>query len=133
MAEEALKAIRDQKSEVDDELRRHKEAGSVAENRQNELRTLVTNCETAVQNCIRAEKDRYAAYGNDIQKVVERINKTHWQGEKPLGPFGIHVKVRDNQWAELLRFQLGSLLSSFAVTDTRDLPVLKKILAEHGK
>jgi hypothetical protein len=32
-----------------------------------------------------------------------------------------------------LRFQLGSLLSSFAVTDTRDLPVLKKILAEHGK
>ncbi|KAJ7816944.1 P-loop containing nucleoside triphosphate hydrolase protein [Mycena olivaceomarginata] len=130
-AEEALKAIRDQKSSVEAELQRHKNAGLTAENRVKELRTEVMDCESAIQNCLKADTDRYAAYGNNIQKVVEQINNTRWHGEKPLGPFGIHVKVRDNRWAELLRNQLGGLLGSFAVTDTRDLPILKKILADH--
>lgn len=132
-AEEALKAIQDQKSSAEADLRRLKDAGAAADNRKNELRSSVTECETAVQNCLRADTDRYAAYGQNIQRVVQQINQANWHGEKPLGPFGVHVKVRDHQWAELLRFQLGQLLTSFAVTEARDLPQLKKILADNGK
>ncbi|KAJ7134841.1 P-loop containing nucleoside triphosphate hydrolase protein [Mycena epipterygia] len=131
-AEEALKAIQDQKSSAEEDLRRLKDAGTAADNRRNELRKSVSECETAVQNCLRADTDRYAAYGQNIQRVVQQINQTTWHGEKPLGPFGVHVKVRDHQWAELLRFQLGQLLTSFAVTEARDLPQLKKILADNG-
>ncbi|KAJ6585226.1 P-loop containing nucleoside triphosphate hydrolase protein [Mycena capillaripes] len=131
-AEEALKAIQDQKSEVENESRRLKDVGTAAEKRRNDLRTLVENSGAAVASCIKADKDRYAAYGRDIQKVVERINNSQWHGEKPLGPLGIHVKVRDNKWAKLLRFQLTALLTSFAVTDSRDIQPLKKILADFG-
>ncbi|KAK7048559.1 p-loop containing nucleoside triphosphate hydrolase protein [Favolaschia claudopus] len=131
-AEEELKAIQSRKSDVEEEMRRHKEAGSVVEAKQRELQAQIMNCDSAVQTCTRADQDRYAAYGKNIQKVLEQIDRTQWYGEKPLGPFGIHVKVRDNQWAELLRSQLGSLLTSFAVTETKDLNVLRKILAEYG-
>ncbi|KAJ7244992.1 P-loop containing nucleoside triphosphate hydrolase protein [Mycena haematopus] len=131
-AEVALKDIRDRRSALDDELRLHKDAGTAAESRQSELRAEVNNCDSAVQNCLKADTDRYAAYGNNIQRVVAQIKQARWHGQTPLGPFGIHVKVRDQKWADLLRSQLGSLLSSFAVTDTRDIPALKKILADSG-
>ncbi|KAJ6525222.1 hypothetical protein DFH09DRAFT_173736 [Mycena vulgaris] len=131
-AEEALKAIQERKSTIEEDLRRFKEAGNVAEARKNELRAEVSTCQQAVQNCQRAEQDRYAAYGKDIQRVVEQVNRANWHGEKPLGPLGIYVTVRDNTWAELLRNQLGQLLSSFAVTDARDIGPMKQILSAHG-
>lgn len=132
-AEETLKAIQAQRPSAEAELARLKDVGSVAERKQQELRNGITSCEGNIQNCVKADKDRYAAYGNNIQRVVQQISQTNWHGQKPLGPFGIHVKVRDNKWAELLRFMLAGLLSSFAVTDTRDIRVLKKILADNGK
>ncbi|KAJ7432761.1 P-loop containing nucleoside triphosphate hydrolase protein [Mycena galericulata] len=131
-AEDAFKAILAQKASAEAELARLKEAGTAAESTRNELRNSITACDNNIQNCLKADKDRYAAYGNNIQRVVQEINKTDWHGQKPLGPFGIHVKVRDNKWAELLRFMLAGLLSSFAVTDARDIRTLKKILADNN-
>ncbi|KAJ6508480.1 hypothetical protein C8R45DRAFT_816363 [Mycena sanguinolenta] len=129
-AEAAVKDIRDQISALEKDSRRYKDAGTAVENKQKDLRKEVLDCDTAIQNCIRADQDRYAAYGNNIQGVVAKIKQTRWQGQTPLGPFGTHVRVRDNKWADLLRSQLGPLLCSFAVTDTRDIPVLKKILTD---
>ncbi|KAJ7132967.1 P-loop containing nucleoside triphosphate hydrolase protein [Mycena filopes] len=133
-AAEALKAIQDKKVANDQELQRLKDAGTAVENKQKELRQNVDRCDGAINSLSRADEDRYAAYGNRIQDVVRRIGQTQWQGQKPLGPFGIHVKVRKeyDQYSELLRSQLSGLLCSFAVTDTRDIAVLKKILADSG-
>ncbi|KAJ7451551.1 P-loop containing nucleoside triphosphate hydrolase protein [Mycena latifolia] len=131
-AEDAVRSIQDQKASTDADMKRFKEAGSAAEARRDELRAEVTKCEQAIQNCRRADQDRYAAYGQNIQKVVQQINQTNWAGEKPLGPFGVYVTVREQRYADLLRLQLGQLLGSFAVTDARDINPLKKILAQHG-
>ncbi|KAF7364992.1 p-loop containing nucleoside triphosphate hydrolase protein [Mycena venus] len=131
-AEEALQAVRDQLSAVDTDLKRYRNAGGAMEAKQKELRDAVTECDNSINSCLKADTDRYAAYGSNIQRVVEQIGKTRWHGEKPLGPLGVHVKVKDPKWGDLLRFQLNQVLTSFAVTDTRDLPVLKKILAENG-
>ncbi|KAJ7021611.1 P-loop containing nucleoside triphosphate hydrolase protein [Mycena alexandri] len=134
LAADALKDIRDKQAASDEELRRHKDTGTVVENKQKELRQKVNDCESAINDCLRADENKYAAYGNRIEQVVQRINQTQWHGQKPLGPFGAHVKIRDSciQYTELLRNQLSSLLSSFAITDARDHQVLKKILADSG-
>ncbi|KAJ7781699.1 P-loop containing nucleoside triphosphate hydrolase protein [Mycena maculata] len=129
-AEDALSAINAQISSAEDELKRLREDGATAENAQREWNERIRTCNSNIQSCLRADTDRYGAYGNNIQRVIERINQTTWHGEKPLGPLGIHVKVRDNKWAELLRFTLLGLLCSFAVTDAKDIRVLKKILAD---
>ncbi|KAJ7022440.1 P-loop containing nucleoside triphosphate hydrolase protein [Mycena alexandri] len=112
LAADALKDIRDKQAANDEEL---------------QLRQKVNDCESAINDCLRADENKYAAF-------VQRINQTQWHGQKPLGPFGAHVKIRDSciQYTELLRNQLSSLLSSFAITDARDHQVLKKILADSG-
>jgi hypothetical protein len=36
-------------------------------------------------------------------------------------------------WADLMRIQLGGLMSAFAVTDARDRPQLKRLLEQTKK
>lgn len=78
--------------------------------------------------------NRLLPFGNDIRRVLQLIEQQQWKGEKPKGPLGIYVSVHDARtWAPLLRAQLGSILSSFAITDPRDRPALTKILQDTRK
>ncbi|KAJ7166983.1 hypothetical protein C8R46DRAFT_268423 [Mycena filopes] len=133
-AADALKTARDKNSTSKDELKRREDAGRELETKKTDLQRSVERCEGDIQKCLKADEDRYAAYGNRIQLVVRRIEQSQWHGEKPLGPLGAHVKLREDyhQYAEVLRSRLSTLLSSFAVTDTRDLAALRKILVEFG-
>ncbi|KAG1810673.1 uncharacterized protein BJ212DRAFT_1378104, partial [Suillus subaureus] len=51
-----------------------------------------------------------------------------WYGDVHVDPLGMHLKLKDMTWANLMRIQLGDLMSAFAVTDARDRPQLKKLL-----
>ena len=86
-----------------------------------------------IQRCVDQQNNSLAPYGRNLKNVVERIGNMRWHGQKPLGPLGVYVKVKDRVWSDLLRVILGSHMSSFAVTDGRDLPVLKRLLSESGK
>jgi structural maintenance of chromosomes protein 6 len=86
-----------------------------------------------IQRCVDQQNNSLAPYGRDLQKVLERIGRMKWHGQRPVGPLGVYVKVKDRVWADLLRIVLGSHMGSFAVTDSRDLPILKGLLKESGK
>jgi chromosome segregation ATPase len=86
-----------------------------------------------IQRCKEQQNNSLVPYGQNLNKVLERIGGMRWHGQKPLGPLGVYVKLKDRVWADLLRVVLGSHMSSFAVTDPRDLPVLKNVLRESGK
>jgi chromosome segregation ATPase len=86
-----------------------------------------------IQRCKEQQNNSLVAYGQNLKKVLERIGGMRWHGQKPLGPLGVYVKLKDPVWADLLRIVLGSHMSSFVVTDPRDLPVLKNVLRESGK
>jgi chromosome segregation ATPase len=86
-----------------------------------------------IQRCKEQQNNSLVPYGQNLKKVLERIGGTRWHGQKPLGPLGVYVKLKDHVWADLLKVVLGSHMSSFVVTDPRDLPVLKKVLRENGK
>ncbi|KAK7037566.1 Structural maintenance of chromosomes protein 6 [Paramarasmius palmivorus] len=89
----------------------------------------IAYCQDMIARCRQGERNRYLAYGNNIPQVLERVRDTRWHGNVPLGPLGLYVKVKDaEKWAELLRNQLGRLLTAFAITDARDRPILKQIL-----
>ncbi len=96
-------------------------------------RNSVMGLREQIKRCVDQQNNSLAPYGQDLKNVLERIGRMRWHGQKPLGPFGVYVKVKDRVWADLLRNVLGSHMSSFAVTDSRDLPVLKKLLRESGK
>ena len=86
-----------------------------------------------IQRCKEQQNNSLVPYGRNLKTVLERIGGMRWHGQKPLGPLGVYVKLKDRVWADLLRVVLGSHMSSFAVTDPRDVPVLRNVLRDSGK
>ena len=108
--------------------------GKDVDRKKSELQNRIHECDQMILAAKNREKDALIPYGKDIKKVLEAIKKTRWFGEEPLGPLGVHVKARDPaKWGEILRNQLSSYLTAFAVTDARDRIQLKKLLHDSGK
>ncbi|PBK97840.1 P-loop containing nucleoside triphosphate hydrolase protein [Armillaria gallica] len=132
-AEAALPTLVETKNQIDAENRETKAQGEKASDGVQKMRENIVRCDGMVRNCEMQDKNQYAAYGRDIPQVLERIRRARWVGDQPVGPLGVHIKVRDPEsWADLLRRQLGGMLTAFAVTDAQDLKPLKRILVESG-
>jgi chromosome segregation ATPase len=96
-------------------------------------KTSVMGVREQIQRCKEQQNNSLVPYGQNLKKVLERIGGMRWHGQKPLGPLGVYVKLKERVWADLLRVVLGSHMSSFVVTDPRDLPALKNVLRDNGK
>jgi chromosome segregation ATPase len=114
------------------ELTTQQERGEAAQARITKLKQDIQQAENRLSGCMKQEKDSLAPYGNNIKGVLEEIAKTKWHGDV-LGPLGIHVRVKDQQWAHILRMQLGHHMYLFNVTDSRDQPRLKELFRRTGK
>ena len=132
--EAKLKEIAAEIRTLVDDLASVKKEGEAKDAELEQLRQKITHCQNMIARCNDLEKNRYVAYGNGISLVLQKINQMKWHGQKPLGPLGEYLKVKDSKkWAPLLRRQLGRLLTAFAVTDPRDQRMLKGILSETKK
>ncbi|KAF5369424.1 hypothetical protein D9758_002600 [Tetrapyrgos nigripes] len=109
-----------------------KETESTGMNKGRELESIqqrIGELQAQIQSLDKAEKDRYSPYAPNMMQILNAIKQTRWFGETPVGPLGVYIKVKDAQrWADLLSIQLGSILISFAVSDPKDMPTLKKLL-----
>jgi chromosome segregation ATPase len=121
--------VLDKRSEVSSLQKQGEEADREIQTAKN----FVMGLREQIQRCVEQQNNSLAPYGRNLKNVLERIDKMKWHGQKPLGPLGVYVKVKDRVWAELLRIMLGSHMSSFAVTNSRDVHVLKRLLSENGK
>ena len=79
------------------------------------------------------EKSKLAPFGNQMEQVIAEIDRRQWHGEKPVGPLGRYIRLRDPMWADLMRVQLGRIMSAFAITDARDRRQLYEILNANRK
>jgi chromosome segregation ATPase len=119
--------------EKEEEVNTMRRQGDGIESEIQTARNSVIGLQEQIQRCTEQQNNSLAPYGRDIKKVLERIRGMRWHGQMPLGPLGNYVKAKDRVWADLLRITLGSHMASFAVTDSRDLAVLKKLLRDSGK
>jgi len=131
------KRLKDIMMEIKDtglEKDRIKEQGDEAEKKLSSLRDQIQHCEAMIKTAKEREHDALVPYGRNMKMLLEKINNIRWFGEKPLGPLGQFVKAKDaGTWGDVLRSQLSSLLSAFAVTDARDRTPLKKLFQDTGK
>lgn len=133
-AQDAINELLPKKAEYTSAANNSKEAGMAAEREKNALKNKITEYDAMLERCARAEQDRYAPYGKDIRDVLDRIAKMKWAGEKPIGPMGLFVNIRDaEKWGALLRTQLGNLLTAFAVSNGSDMKQLKQLFMQSGK
>ena len=126
--------IRNRKASTHQDMIQARQAGDQANAQVESLKKSIMSSQTALAAAKASERDTFVPYGSNIKAVVEKIDRSSWYGDKPVGPLGRYVKAREpSKWGDILRTQLGSLLTAFAVTDPRDRDQLKRILGEYRK
>jgi chromosome segregation ATPase len=116
------------------EVTQAEQCGREADHEKQNIEKRIQEANELIKKCGQQRENAWTPYGNGIREVLEQIGRAKWYGEKPVGPLGRFVKVKDpRSWAALLRSQLGNLLTAFAVTDTRDRPALKRLLDQSNK
>jgi chromosome segregation ATPase len=126
--------IRNRRESRRNDMLQAQQAGDQAKAQVEAHRTSIISSQTALTAAKASERDTFVPYGNNIKAVVEEIDRSTWYGDKPVGPLGRYVKAREpSKWGDILRTQLGQLLTAFAVTDARDRDQLKRILLKHRK
>ncbi|KDQ62666.1 hypothetical protein JAAARDRAFT_54572 [Jaapia argillacea MUCL 33604] len=132
-ADKELEDIKAQKIAKNDEMTAARVRGQEAERMRDDARKTIQECEGQAAAAVTEKKNSLAAFGRNIKGVLEQIKAMKWFGNVPVGPFGMFVNVKDPQkWAGVLRVQLGGAMTSFAITDPRDRPALKKLLDQSG-
>lgn len=79
-----------------------------------------------------AEKGGLAIYHRNMPRLVQQVQAAQWYGEKPIGPLGQYVKLRNQVWAPALRAMIGWTMHAWAVTTERDRAQLHRMFREHG-
>ncbi|CAG8952506.1 hypothetical protein HYFRA_00009609 [Hymenoscyphus fraxineus] len=59
-----------------------------------------------------------------LQNLVKMINAERGFREKPVGPIGTHIKIRDPFWSQIVEAVLGNALNGFIVTSKADQQLL---------
>ena len=132
--EERANSLQIERKNVSGEADAVEREGREVDRKKLELQNRIQECEQMILTAKNRENDALIPYGKNIKKVLEHIKKMRWIGDEPLGPLGVHVKARDPaKWGEILRNQLSSYLTAFAVTDARDRLQLKRLLLDSGK
>ncbi|OCH91917.1 P-loop containing nucleoside triphosphate hydrolase protein [Obba rivulosa] len=132
-AEAELESVRAQKVEKQAEVERLASEGRRLNQERENVRSQIMSLREQLDRCDQRERNKFAPYGKEMDKVVADIQRARWVGHQPVGPFGLYVKVREpERWAPLMRVQLGQLMGAFAVTDARDRRTLEQILRNHG-
>jgi chromosome segregation ATPase len=80
------------------------------------------------QNALRA----FGQYIPDVLRDIEEVTRRRgWKGEPPTGPLGRHVKLREQEYKDIIEAALGQVLNAFAVTHDQDRSTLLNILRKH--
>jgi structural maintenance of chromosomes protein 6 len=135
LADAQVKEIvaRDEAKRADNEA--IKEKGTQEETIKTRAEQRIVEIQEMMKQCKKQQDNAFIPYGKNIKELVEQIGKLQWHGEKPLGPLGLYVQVKEPElWAaDLLRSQLVQYLTAFAITDARDRPQLKRLLDQSKK
>ncbi|KAF8595961.1 P-loop containing nucleoside triphosphate hydrolase protein [Ceratobasidium sp. AG-I] len=96
------------------------------------LRADIMAVQKNIERLMGSQKNKINLFGSHLDRVLADISHVRWQGRTPVGPLGQYVELKDPRWAPLMRVNLGGLMASFAVTDSRDREPLSRILQKHG-
>lgn len=82
----------------------------------------------AIDNLRSQSTNRLNAFGSQMPLVMAEINKARWSHSKPIGPLGMHVKLKNVKYRDAFHRVLGSTLCQFAVRCEQDRRTMMEIL-----
>lgn len=82
----------------------------------------------AVENLRLQATNRLAAFGSNVSSVMQEIDRARWAHSRPIGPLGMHVKLKDLKYRDAFHSVFGSTLCQFAVRCEQDRKTMMEIL-----
>ncbi|KAF7883857.1 hypothetical protein EAF00_011169 [Botryotinia globosa] len=92
----------------------------------------VESCRNRLREMQNERPDRIRIFDQKMPELLRRIEQDQGFLQKPVGPIGLHVKLRDPKWSDILEVTFGNALNSFAVTNKADQNRLQKIISSMG-
>jgi chromosome segregation ATPase len=97
-----------------------------------QAREEVDRAKRGLAGLARDQGRKFAGFPDRMDQLVRDIDReTRWRA-KPVGPFGLHVKLVKPEWASIIETTLGGSLNSFAVTCADDQRLLSQILRKYN-
>ncbi|PWN43573.1 P-loop containing nucleoside triphosphate hydrolase protein [Ceraceosorus guamensis] len=138
-AEDGRKETERRQVELNDELRQLQQTiGAAAQReteakgRQDALRRQVDEAAYLCQRLGQARGNRMVAYGANVPALVRAIEAEKRWRVRPVGPIGLHLKLKDMSWAPVLESVIGNTLNAFCVTNHADRQLLEQIKQRTG-
>ncbi|PQE14521.1 hypothetical protein CJF30_00007117 [Rutstroemia sp. NJR-2017a BBW] len=92
----------------------------------------VEACATRVRDLQNERPNPMLGYHPKMQQLINRIRDDREFREKPLGPVGLHLKLKEPKWSDILEQVLGGALNAFVVTNRQDQARLQAIMNQVG-
>lgn len=122
-AERAVANAKAAHDEAEKELKEAEAETNEAEGKFNELKRNLDNLQAR-------RTDRLAPYGRNLQSVMRAIDSAQWKVSRPIGPLGLHIKLKDDTYRRCISNLLGGSLCAFAVRDVADQNQLLRIFEQ---
>ena len=72
--------------------------------------------------------NKFAPFRQNMVQLVKAVdNETRWR-KKPVGPMGLHVKLKEQKWSSQIETTFGGVLDSFVCTNKEDQVILSQIM-----
>jgi len=89
----------------------------------------VEECTQKISQAHRGKSDPLAPYRGDIKGVLAAIHQDNgWAGNKPIGPLGTYITLKDQQWSNTIDTVLTGQLHGFVCSSRRDVKRMSDIL-----
>ena len=66
----------------------------------------------------------------NLKRMVEQ--KKNLFDKPPIGPIGLHIKIKSSQWEKVVEEHIGGILGTFLVGSMRDRQTLDKLMRENN-
>ena len=90
-------------------------------------RTEVEKARTRLNDLQRGGANKYAGFHPTLQDLLKRIANERGFREKPVGPLGAHIKLKNGAWSSVLETYIGNNLNGFVVTSYNDQQLLSRL------
>ncbi|CED84316.1 DNA repair protein RAD18 (SMC family protein) [Phaffia rhodozyma] len=119
-----LKGLQTRKDELEERIRLKQEDAD-------KCKSEIGHLSSKKEGLIRSRGDGpIGAYGSNLMPLMQAIKQKKWTGQTPIGPLGLYVKLVDPKWQQVIEANLGSSLSSFAVTHQADAAALRALFRQ---
>ena len=100
-----------------------------------DLNTGVDRHKSQLLHLSRAQHENQRIYGEGVPKLLDHLKQTQVAAlfkEKPIGPLGLYVTLKDTKWKYALEAIIGRFMANFIVFTYEDREVLQSFMKKFG-